>query len=136
MNFALEFHHIGVACRDIAQTAAAYEVLGYRRGETIFDPIQHVNICFLTSETMPCVELLEPVDAHSPVLQTIEKNGTTPYHVCYAVDNLDETLKILRRQRYIVAVKPQIACAIGGRRVAFLYKPEMGLVELVEKQKI
>lgn len=85
---------------------------------------------------MPCVELLEPADAQSPVVQTIEKNGTAPYHVCYAVDNLDETLRSLRKQRYIVAVKPQIACAIGGRRVVFLYKPEMGLIELVEKQKI
>lgn len=121
-----------MACQDIDKTARAYEALGYMRGDAVFDPLQNVNICFLSHDTMPTVELLSPVDGNSPVSNILEKNGVTPYHTCYAVDCLEETIKMLKRQRYVVVSQPKEACAIDGRRVSFLYNPDMGLIELVE----
>ena len=44
----MKFHHIGVAVKDIDATAAMYEDGGYRMSEIIFDPIQNVNICWLS----------------------------------------------------------------------------------------
>lgn len=129
----IHFHHFGIACRDIEKTAAAYCAIGYIKGETVFDPLQNINISFLSHESMPIVELLSPVDENSPVVQILEKNGVTPYHTCYEVDNIDAAVKSFKRLRYLVVSKPKTACAIDGRRVAFLYNADMGLIELVEK---
>lgn len=133
METDFKFHHFGVACRDIERTAAEYGRLGYEKGETVTDPLQNVRICFLRHASMPVVELLSPVDGNSPVVQILEKNGTTPYHTCYEVADLDSSIRLLKRQRYVVVSRPKEACAIDGRRVAFLYNADMGLMELLER---
>lgn len=127
-----KFHHIGVAVKDIKSTAAIYVSGGYACSETIFDPIQNVNICWLMKEGMPIVELLEPVNDDSPVNKTLEKNGVTPYHTCYEVENIDLAIKNLRSQKYVVVSKPEKAVAINNCRVVFLYNKNIGLIELVE----
>lgn len=127
-----EFHHFGIACRDIDSTAEVYAAIGYKKGDIIYDPLQNINICFLTHANMPLVELLAPVDENSPVVQILEKNGVTPYHTCYSVENLENSIKRLKKMRYVMVSKPKEACAIEGRRVAFLYHQDMGLIELVE----
>lgn len=129
----IRFHHVGIACKEIDKTAEAYAQLGYSKGETIFDPLQDINICFLTHPEMPLVELLSPADEKSPVVQILEKNGVTPYHTCYTVSNLDDAVKAFKRLKYVVVSKPKEACAIEGRRVAFLYNADMGLIEFVEE---
>ena len=129
---SMKFHHIGFAVRDIGATAAVYEAAGYRRSATVFDPLQDVDICWLTKEGEPIVELLAPAGEASPVAKTLEKNGVTPYHCCYVVSNLDDAVKELRRQRYVPVGKPQPAVAFGGSRVCFLYNKNVGLIELVE----
>ncbi|MCQ2343457.1 MAG: VOC family protein [Paludibacteraceae bacterium] len=129
---SFKFHHIGVAVKKISSTAAIYVDAGYKQLETIFDPEQNVNICWLTKEGMPVVELLEPVDETSPVNKTLEKNGVAPYHTCYVVDNIEETIAQLRRMKYVIVSKPVEACAIHKCKVAFLYNKNIGLIELVE----
>lgn len=129
---SMKFHHIGVAVKDISATAAVYVTGGYKQSDTIFDPIQNVNICWLTKENMPVVELLEPVDETSPVNKILEKNGVTPYHTCYIVDEIDLAMKELRKMKYIVVSKPAEAVAIHGCKVCFLFNKNVGLIELVE----
>lgn len=128
----MEFHHIGVAVKSIDATAPMYESGGYKRSEVVFDPIQNVNICWLTKVGAPIVELLEPVNESSPVCKTLEKNGVTPYHSCYVVDKIDDAVKELRSQKYVLTGKPVEAVAFCGSRVCFLYHKNMGLIELVE----
>ena len=127
-----KFHHIGVAVKDIEATASVYEQGGYKRSGSVFDPIQNVNICWLTKEGMPTVELLAPVDEKSPVNKTLEKVGVAPYHCCYAVDNLEEAIVELRKQRYVIVSKPAEAVAFKGSRVCFLFNKNVGLIELAE----
>lgn len=127
-----KFHHIGVAVKSIDATAAIYEGAGYRMSDIVFDPIQNVNICWLTKEGTPIVELLAPVDETSPVCKTLEKNGVTSYHCCYVVENIDEAVKKLRNEKYVLTSKPEPAVAFRGSRVCFLYNKNVGLIELVE----
>ena len=127
-----KFHHIGVAVKDIEATASVYEQGGYRRSVSVFDPIQDVNICWLTKEGMPTVELLAPVDEKSPVNKTLEKVGVSPYHCCYVVDNIEDEVEELKKQKYIMISKPAEAVAFCGSRVCFLYNKNVGLIELVE----
>ena len=78
------------------------------------------------------VELLEPVDETSPVNKTLEKNGVTPYHTYYIVDNLEEATAELREMRYVQVRKPADAVAIGNCRVAFYCNKNVGVIKLVE----
>lgn len=129
---SFKFHHIGVAVRELDATATVYEQGGYKRSSSMFDPIQNVNICWLTKDGAPTVELLAPVDEKSPVNKTLEKVGVSPYHCCYEVDNLEDACAELRKQRYIMVSKPAEAVAFCGSRVCFLFNKNVGLIELVE----
>lgn len=129
---SFRFHHIGVAVKDLNATASVYEQGGYKRSQSVFDPVQNVNICWLTRDGAPIVELLAPVDEKSPVNKTLEKVGVSPYHCCYVVDNLEEAVSELRKQRYIVVSNPAQAVAFCGSRVCFLFNKNIGLIELVE----
>ena len=129
---SLQFHHIGVAVFDIDSTASLYERGGYHRSALVYDPIQNVNICWLTKQGSPTVELLAPVDEKSPVNKTLEKVGVSPYHCCYVVEKLEDAVAELRKQKYIMVSKPAAAVAFRGSRVCFLFNRSIGLVELVE----
>lgn len=128
-----KFHHIGVAVNDIEATASVYEQGGYQRSASIFDPVQNVNICWLTKDGSPIVELLAPQDEKSPVNKILEKNGVTPYHTCWIVPNIEEAAQQLRKQRYVMVSKPAEAVAFCGSRVAFFFNKAVGLIELVEE---
>lgn len=129
---SFKFHHIGVAVKDIDKTAAIYEGGGYDRSDVIFDPVQNVNICWLTKDGMPTVELLAPVDKSSPVCKILEKNGVTPYHTCYVVEDINDAVAELRKQKYVLVSKPVEAVAIHNCKVAFFHNRHIGLIELVE----
>ncbi|MDO4736855.1 MAG: VOC family protein [Bacteroidia bacterium] len=128
----MKFHHIGVAVKDIEKTAAVYVQGGYTQSIVTFDSIQNVNICWLTKEGMPTVELLAPVDELSPVCKILEKNGVTPYHICYIVDDMESAVTSLRKMKYVVVVKQVEASAITNCKVCFLFNKNVGLIELVE----
>ena len=130
---SMKFHHIGIAVKEIEKTAAVYVQGGYNKSTITFDPIQNVNICWLVKDGMPTIELLAPVDEKSPVNKTLEKNGVTPYHTCYIVDDIESAVKELRKQKYIIVSKPEPAVAINNCKVAFLYNKNIGLIELVEE---
>ncbi len=130
----LHFHHIGIACRDIEKTLGFYRVLGYEASAVTDDPIQQVRVCFLVKGGEPRLELLEPVGDDSPVKRTLETAGVTPYHLCYEVEDITAAIDELRRQRFLLVSGPVPACAMDDRRVAFLFKKDNGLIELVEAQ--
>ena len=132
MDSELVFHHIGIACRDIDKTREFYLGLGYTASPVVDDPLQHVRICFLDKEGAPRLELLQPLDDQSPVARTLATAGVTPYHLCYEVRNIDEAIAALRTKRFLLVSGPVPACALGDRRIAFLYNKNNGLIELVE----
>jgi len=132
MQPELTFHHIGIACRDIAKTQAFYTAMGYEASAVVDDPLQHVKVCFLDKPGAPRVELLEPLDDESPVACTLATVGVSPYHLCYEVEDIEQAIVALRGQRFLPVKPPVPACAMGGRRVAFLFQKHTGLIELVE----
>ena len=130
----LTFHHIGIACRDIAKTQAFYLGQGYTASPVVEDPLQHVRISFLEKEDAPRIELLEPLDDQSPVARTLATSGVSPYHMCYEVEDIEAAVNHLRGQRFLLANGPVPACAMDDRRIAFLFQKNTGLIELVEAQ--
>jgi len=131
----LRYHHVGIACRDIEKTRAFYLAMGYTAQPIIDDPLQDIRICFLEHPSQPMLELLAPIDEKSPVNRILKAVGVSPYHICYSVDDLEATMKSLRREhRFVTVSKPLPACAIDNRRVAFMFHNDVGLIELVETQ--
>ena len=130
----LTFHHIGIACRDIAKTQAFYLGQGYTASPVVEDPLQHVRISFLEKEDAPRIELLEPLDDQSPVARTLATSGVSPYHMCYEVEDIEAAVNHLRGQRFLLVNGPVPACAMDDRRIAFLFQKNTGLIELVEAQ--
>ena len=127
------FHHIGIAAADIDRTASYYVKAGYSKTENTFDPIQNVNICFLSKKGMPLLELIEPLDETSPVFKVLSKNGVTPYHICYSVKDIAKSVAELRSLRFVATSEPVPACALDNHKVCFLYNRNVGLIELVEE---
>ena len=78
------------------------------------------------------MELIEPVSEDSPMYPLLKNYKNTPYHFCYEVENLDNAIKEMESQRYHVIQEPERAPCIEERRVAFMFHPNMGIVELVE----
>lgn len=131
----LKFHHIGIACFDIDETKPFYELMGYKASSVTDDPIQDIRICFLKKEGAPLLELLAPIDEKSPVNRILATQGVTPYHICYEVEDIEQAMTLLRKQHKFVRVsKAAPACAMDNRRVAFLFRKDVGLIELVETE--
>lgn len=129
----LKFHHIGIATSSIEKTSQFYLQLGYVMSEPVADEIQDVRISFLSKKSMPTIELLEPVDEKSPVVNILTKmGGASPYHCCYVVSDLAKAIKELRKLRFIQLSKIVPAIAIDNNKVCFLYNKDVGLIELVE----
>ena len=132
MEKGLRFHHVGIACHRIERTLPFYLSLGYSAAPVIDDPVQHVRVCFLDKSDAPRLELLEPLDDSSPVARTLSTAGVTPYHLCYEVSDIERAIQLLRGERFLLVNGPVEAPAMDNRRVAFLFKKDTGLLELVE----
>ena len=134
ITLPLTFHHIGIACISIEESASFYTLQGYTCSEIIYDPIQNVHIAFLAFQDhiMPCIELIAPHDDTSPVCKNLQKNGVSPYHICYETTNLERSILELKKQKFIIVSKPSPAVAFGGHKCCFLFNKNVGLIELVE----
>jgi methylmalonyl-CoA/ethylmalonyl-CoA epimerase len=129
----LVFHHIGIACSNLAREKAHYQILGYRQeGPDFRDPLQKVDGCFMTGPA-PRIELLAPVGADSP-LHPYLASGIKMYHQCFETRSIEPAVEELKARGARVVAAPKPAIAFGGRRVAFLMLPNMMLVELMESE--
>jgi len=127
-----QFHHIGVAVRNIQETAAIYIDAGFCLSQTVFDNLQNVNIAFLQREGHPMLELVEPLDKSSPVYNILKKAGVSAYHFCYQVSQIGQTIEELESRDFKLIVEPVNAIAFNNRKICFLYHLDAGLIELLE----
>lgn len=130
---SMNFHHIGIATENINKTSKYYLEAGYTMSKQIFDPVQKVNIVFLSKKSMPMIELLEPAFKDSPVSKILMKSGVGPYHICYQVKDIDFVIDELKKKKYISLFKPVEAIALSMKKICFLYNKNVGLIELVEE---
>jgi catechol 2,3-dioxygenase-like lactoylglutathione lyase family enzyme len=129
----LNFHHVGVACRDLDREAAAFAGLGYRpEGADFEDPIQGIRGRFLTG-TGPRIELVTPLGDEPGVLTNMLEKGHKMYHLAFTTGDMERSLAEAAAQRGKLVVGPVPAVAFGGRRIAFLFLKNMLLLELIER---
>ncbi|MEJ2631350.1 MAG: VOC family protein [Acidihalobacter sp.] len=129
----LEFHHVGVACRKLEREQTVFENMGYRpEGEIFVDPTQGIRGRFLTGAG-PRMELVEPLDSQTGVLTNVLAQGLKMYHLAYTTPDMERSLAEAVQIRGKVMVEPVPAVAFDGRRIAFVFLPNMLLMEFIER---
>jgi methylmalonyl-CoA/ethylmalonyl-CoA epimerase len=127
----LTFHHIGLACRDLAVDRRDHEFLGYvAEGDVFEDPLQRIRGLFMTLGGMR-IELLQALDEASP-LRSFLRRGVKIYHECFLCPDFDRSLAALQLHRARLAGEPKPAIAFQNRRIAFVLLPSQTLIELIE----
>jgi methylmalonyl-CoA/ethylmalonyl-CoA epimerase len=129
----MKLHHIGIVVKDCEVYGEAYaRLLGLvAESELFYDPIQKVRVQFWRDREGSFIELIEPVGNDSPVWREAQKGGGLN-HLCYETSDIEQTINDSLREGAI-AVRPIApAIAFEGRRIAFLYFFELGLIEFVE----
>lgn len=134
----MKLHHYGFATKLIEESLAYFEMLGYTaQSDKIIDSIQGVQLLFINNGYDHLIELVAPIDPRieSPVSRIIKKNGSSIYHICYEVENIESSIQKLEEELFITILPPTPAIAFGNRKISFLYNKNVGLIELLEAVK-
>lgn len=126
--------HIGIAVKNLDEMVKWYEdTLGVQAHGTEVVDEQKVTVAFLPIGESE-LELLESTSDDGPIAKFIEKNGEGIQHVALRVDNIDETLEILK-EKGVRLIDQTPRYGAGGARIAFVHpKATHGvLLELCER---
>lgn len=127
----MQFHHIGMACRNIVAELPELALMGYQpEGPQFQDPIQQVLIQFVTGGG-PRIELIQPANPQSPV-NGVLKRGSKFYHLAYEVNQLETAIDQFKSRKFFPVAPPAPAVAFGMRRIVFLTSETFTLIELIE----
>ncbi|WP_396196742.1 VOC family protein [Flavobacterium sp.] len=130
----MKLHHYGFATKSIEKSLLAFRMLGYEEvSDKIHDPIQGVDLMFLKNSSDHLIELVAPVNENNPVSKILSKSGSSLYHICYEVIDLESTITELKSKKFLVVLPPTQAIAFSNRRISFLYHAQLGLIEILEK---
>ncbi len=129
----MKIHHVGYLVKNLEKAQSQFESMGYRsEGIPVYDGYRGIDVIFLKKEGYR-IELVCPRNGDSIVSSLCKKLGNTPYHICYEVDDIEQSVQELAKLRFVVWEQPHEAPAIDGRRIVFLISSQIGLIELVEK---
>lgn len=128
----MKLDHIGYLTADIEASAKAFVTLGYAKGENFDDDIQKCHICFLTQSGTEAIELVQPYDDNVPMNKMLKKRGTSPYHLCYEVEDVQALYDSLSEtEGWTPMFAPVKAIAFGNRLITYFLNAETGFIEFV-----
>ena len=130
-------NHVGVAVPDIEVAMETYRTLYGATDITVpFDmPAQGVKVCFVNLPNSQ-IELIEPLNAESPIANFITKNPKGgQHHVCFEVDDINEAVEEMGKRGATVLGKPRIGA--HGTPIIFVHPKNSNgvLIELMETPK-
>lgn len=125
----MRFHHIAVAVSDIEHAFKALFAEAPTRPLThmTFDSEQRAYLRLLDVGGL-AMELVQG----GPVADWLRR-GCKLYHICFEVDDLDQTLEEAKAADCVLVSPAKPAVLFDGRRVAFVMDRVLGLVEYLEK---
>ena len=127
-------NHVGVATPSIDRSVATYRtLLGAAAIGAPFDlPAQGVRVCFVDAPNTQ-IELIEPLDAASPIAGFLRKNPAGgQHHLCFEVPDIHAAVADLAGKGATMLGEPRIGA--HGTPIVFIHPRDMGglLVELME----
>lgn len=129
----LKIDHIGIAVKNLAESAKLYEMLGIASAGAEEVAEQKVKVCFFPVGDSE-IELLESTSPDGPIARYIEKNGEGIQHMALRVDDLEAALAELKAKGVrLIDEKPRYGA--GGAKIAFVHPKSTGgiLLELSER---
>ncbi|OGL41060.1 MAG: methylmalonyl-CoA epimerase [Candidatus Schekmanbacteria bacterium GWA2_38_11] len=128
--------HIGIAVKSLEKAKEFYEKsLGLTPSPVEPVPSQMVTTVFFKIGDSK-IEFLEGSSPESPITKFIEKKGEGIHHICYEVDDLEETLSELQKSGIqLIDKSPRVGA--HGKKIAFIHPKSTNgiLTELTEKDK-
>jgi methylmalonyl-CoA/ethylmalonyl-CoA epimerase len=126
-------HHLAIAVESLDEALALWTgTLGFtlHSQEEVLDQRVRVAVLMLGGQR---VELMEPLDAESPIAGFLAKRGPGLHHICLEVEGLQQVLTQLDAQGLRLIDKAPRPGA-EGRQVAFVHPKATGgvLLELSE----
>jgi methylmalonyl-CoA/ethylmalonyl-CoA epimerase len=124
---------VGVVVDDIVRYGLrCSRVLGLQAmSGVVIDDSLMVRVQFWGYDGETSLELIEPYGEKSPVRRSLELGGGL-HHLCFEVEDIEIAVEHARTTGGLLIVAPVAAAAFGGRRVAFLFFRDLGLVEFEE----
>ena len=127
-----DIDHLGIAVKSLAEARRFYERMGLRIvGEEI---VQHEGVRLaMVPLGESRIELLEALNADTPIGRFLAKRGEGLHHVAIRVDDLNATVEKLKSEgtRFI---SDEIKVGAGGHLYVFVHPSSTGgvLLELCE----
>jgi methylmalonyl-CoA/ethylmalonyl-CoA epimerase len=129
----IKIDHIAIVVPDIEEALGFWEdALGLKLVHLEEVTEQEARIGFLpTGESE--VELVEPTTDTSGMARYMVKRGPGMHHICFQVDNIEETLAQLEAKG-VQLINKEPTVGAGGKKIAFIHPKSTGgvLVELYE----
>jgi methylmalonyl-CoA/ethylmalonyl-CoA epimerase len=126
-------HHVAIAVEDldasIASFAEKYNLEVLTREVIQEQGVEEAMIALGGSH----IQLIQPLDAMSPVGRFLSRNGEGMHHIAFAVVNIEEALNHLKTIGVeLIDESPRIGG--GGHKIAFVHPKDLAgtLFELVE----
>lgn len=134
MKFTFELDHIGVACESLEKGKTFWEALGLgpMTKETVAS--EKVNVGFFELHDGVRIELLEPTEKDSPIGKFLENKGPGIQQICFRVEDIRATLKMLK-SKGIQLINEEPKKGAHDCLIAFIHPKSTGgiLVELSQK---
>lgn len=129
----MKLHHIGAIVDNIDDACRSYGLLYNKVFEAnkILISSQGVNVCFIQIATDTLLELIESVGENSAI-NRLKSKGFTFYHLGYLVSDFDKSLAELEEKNF-KHLNTFYSEAFQNKKCAFLYSPEMHLIEIIEE---
>jgi methylmalonyl-CoA/ethylmalonyl-CoA epimerase len=125
----MKLHHLGIACKDIPTQIKiikkTYDIKSV--GEIVFDELQNVNLCFITTNNGFNIELVS-----GKTVETFINNKFFYYHLCFEVNDISFEIDRLIKKGAILISTSKPAILFDNKSVAFLLT-STGLIELLEE---
>jgi len=112
--------HIGIAVKDVDNVLKLYSsMFGLRIGEITILKEHGLKIGFIkVGDTK--LEFLESLRENTPISKFIDRRGEGIHHICFQVDNIEETLKKLVADGIaLIDKKPRPGAQ--GKKIAFIH---------------
>jgi methylmalonyl-CoA/ethylmalonyl-CoA epimerase len=125
--------HVAIVVPDLDEALAFWQdALGLELSHTEEVSAQESLIAFLpTGESE--VELVKPTTDTSGMARYMSKRGPGMHHICFEVDDIEDTLARLK-EKGVQLINEEPTIGAGGKRIAFIHPKSTGgvLVELYQ----
>lgn len=130
--------HIAIAVESIERSKLYYESMGYLCSKVVEDKLQNARLMMCYKSNHTSIELVAPVNEHSPSFRILIESGEQPYHLCYCVKSIKLFLCHLQDLdiSYEIISENKPALLFDNKEVCFISVRGCCLIELLEDENL